>query len=71
MSTLTEAEAALSAAADDYRELLLKAQEAERNATDALNRLNKAQVEFDKATAELRSSAPPGSNWKRPPMVRA
>lgn len=56
----------LTAAQEDYEKAVQAASFARSRETDALNKLNDAQREVDKALEALKKLAPSGSNWKRP-----
>lgn len=64
--TLSELEHDLSIANQVLFEASTRKQSAQREETEALNRLNGKQKEFDAAVANLKKEAPHGSDWKRP-----
>jgi len=42
----------------------------QHNETDALNRVNEAQKHFDSLVAQVKKSAPRGSDWRSLPGVQ-
>lgn len=53
----------LAAATENYKAANLRAADARREETDAVNKLNDAQKAVDVAMVEMQSKAPVGSNW--------
>jgi hypothetical protein len=60
---LAEAQDELETALAAYEVAKAKEDEARKGATNALNRLNAAQREFDMAVNAIRSTAPSSSDW--------
>lgn len=56
---------ALESAQKYYEQMQQEEAMARNRATDATNKLNQAQREFDKVSDEIRSNAPNGSEWNR------
>ena len=57
---------ALVAAAQDYlRRMTELTASARRNETDALNKVNEEQRQFDALVAEVKKSAPRDTEWRR------
>jgi hypothetical protein len=65
-SQLYDAVAELAQRGDEHRLAALRAAEASRAETHALNRVNEAQAAFDKLVAQVKNAAPRSSDWKRP-----
>lgn len=68
--TLQELVADVERATREYEEASKRASAANSAECDAVNRLNEAQKALDAYVDGLRSRAPRGSDWKRPPMIR-
>lgn len=68
--TLQELVADVEAATREYVEADKRESAARAAEVDAVNRLNNAQKALDAYVDGLRSRAPRGSDWKRPPMIR-
>lgn len=64
--TLSALEHELSIATQVLFEATTRTESAQRQETDALNRLNEKQREFDAAVASIKKQAPRGTDWKRP-----
>lgn len=63
---LANAVAALASAQDYYRRMHDLANQARREETAALNKVNEAQRHFDALVVEVRKSAPLDTDWRRP-----
>jgi hypothetical protein len=63
--TLTEAQAALDEATENYRVATEQLNAYRRVECDASNRLIHAQTAFDTVVAAIRKAAPRGSDWAR------
>lgn len=65
-SKLIELAKELTEATVGYVNTEKESNRAKATATDAKNRLNKAQAEFDKFVQGIRASAPPDTDWRQP-----
>lgn len=63
---LANAVASIAAAQDYYQRTKERAAIARNEETDALNTLNKAQENFDNLVAEVKKTAPQGTDWRKP-----
>jgi indole-3-glycerol phosphate synthase len=63
---LANAVAAVASAQDYYHRMRELADQARRNETAALNKVNEAQRHFDALVAEVKKSAPRDTDWRRP-----
>jgi hypothetical protein len=67
---LANAVAAVAQACDHHARMRELAAHAQHNETDALNRVNEAQKHFDSLVAQVKKSAPRGSDWRSLPGVQ-
>ena len=63
---LANAVAAVASAQDHYHRAHEAANQARREETTALNKVNEAQRHFDALVAEVKKSAPRDTDWCRP-----
>lgn len=63
---LANAVAAVASAQDYYRRMHELANQARRDESAALNKVNEAQRHFDALVAEVKKSAPRDTDWRRP-----
>lgn len=63
---LANAVAAVAAAQDEFELMRARTEDARRDETRALNRVNEAQKNFDALVAEVKKSAPRDTDWRRP-----
>lgn len=64
---LANAVAAVASAQDQLRIMRDRLALAQREETDAINKVNEAQKLFDALVAEVKKSAPRDTDWKRMP----
>lgn len=63
---LANAVAAVASAQDYYHRMHELANQARREETAALNKVNEAQRHFDALVVEVKKSAPRDTDWRRP-----
>jgi hypothetical protein len=63
---LANAVAAVASAQDYYHRMHELANQAHREETAALNKVNEAQRHFDALVVEVKKSAPRDTDWRRP-----
>lgn len=61
---LANAVAAVASAQDYFLRMRELTAQAQRNETDALNKVNQAQRHFDALVAEVKKSAPRDTDWR-------
>jgi len=68
---LANAVAAVASAQDYFLRMAELTGVAQRNETDALNKVNEAQRHFDALVAEVKKSAPLKTDWRRSRGMKA